>query len=68
MEKNNHVQSVDRALDIIEVLAINPEGIGVTDLADSVDLHKSTVHRLLGTMAARGYVEKTETGMYKIGI
>ncbi len=62
------VQSVDRVLDIIEVLAEEQEGLGVTELSKRVDLHKSTTHRLLATLARRNYVERTESGAYKIGL
>jgi len=68
MDKNDNVQSVDRALDIIEILAVEPEGLGVTEVAEKADLHKSTAHRLISTLAERGYLEKTETGNYKIGL
>lgn len=62
------VQSLDRALDILEALGSEQEGLGVTEIADRVDLHKSTVHRLLSTLLERGYVEKNEKGSYHIGL
>ena len=65
---DNSVQSVDRVLDIIEVLSTEHNGIGVTSIAARVGLHKSTAHRLLATLTARGYVAKTAEGNYKIGL
>lgn len=62
------VQSIERALDIIEVLAEERAGLGVTELANRVELHKSTAHRLLSTLARRNYVEKNESGTYRIGL
>lgn len=56
------VQSLNRALDILEALALAPEGITLTELSQKVGLHKSTVHRLLSTLAARHYVEFNSTG------
>lgn len=68
-EKNEHsVQSVDRSLDILEALASEQGGLGVTEIAKKVGLHKSTVHRLLSTLLERGYVEKNENGDYHIGL
>lgn len=61
------VQSIDRVLDIIEALAEERIGLGVTELANRVGLHKSTAHRLLSTLARRNYVEKNDSGAYKIG-
>ncbi|AEG60659.1 IclR family transcriptional regulator [Desulforamulus ruminis] len=63
------VQSLERALKILEVLGNYQKGLGVTELAHEVDLHKSTVHRLLGTLAQRGFVEQdSETERYKLGL
>ncbi|MFO7295368.1 MAG: IclR family transcriptional regulator [Caldicoprobacter sp.] len=63
------VQSIDRAFDILEVLATEKEGLGVTEIARRIGLHKSTVYRLLTSMASRGYIEKNEvTGLYRLGL
>ncbi|KLU59997.1 transcriptional regulator KdgR [Peptococcaceae bacterium CEB3] len=63
------VQSIERALAILETLGRNPQGIGVTELAHCVGLHKSTVHRLLSTLTAIGYVEQDkDTERYRPGI
>lgn len=55
------VQSVDRALDILEALGRAPDGIGVTGLARAVGLKPPTAHNLLRTLAARGYVAQDGT-------
>lgn len=65
---DNGVQSVGRVLDIIEVLSTEHGGLGVTAIANRVGLHKSTTHRLLTTLANRGYLAKTAEGNYKIGL
>ncbi|MDN5276183.1 MAG: IclR family transcriptional regulator, regulon repressor [Clostridiales bacterium] len=63
------VQSIDRAFDILEVLATQKDGLGVTEIARRIGLHKSTVYRLLASMASRGYIEKNEaTGAYRLGL
>lgn len=61
------VQSVDRALAILEVL--EREGwVGVTTLAQELDIHKSTAFRLLSTLEQRGMVEQhVETQKYRLG-
>lgn len=67
MEKG--VQTLDRALNVLELLAVQKSGLGVTEIGQQVGLHKSTAHRLLGALLNRGYVEKdSETGLYKIGL
>ena len=63
------VQSVERTLDIIEALAVNRTGIGVTELSKGLNLHKSTVHRLLTTLMVRKYVEQdSESGKYRLSV
>ena len=54
MEKAT-VQSIDRALSIVEALAGEKEGLGVTEISTRVGLHKSTVHRLLSALGERGF-------------
>ena len=68
MTKDNSVQSIERALDIIEALADYHDGLGVTEIATRIGLNKSTVHRILSTLMARGYVSKTDKGTYRLGI
>ena len=63
MEKAT-VQSIDRALSIIEALAGEKEGLGVTEISTRVGLHKSTVHRLLSALGERGYVEQRSGGAH----
>lgn len=52
------VQSVERTLDIMELLSEHENGLPIKDISEILDLHKSTVHRLLATLIHKGYVEK----------
>jgi DNA-binding IclR family transcriptional regulator len=62
------VQSVDRALSILEVLARDGEA-GVTDIAADLGVHKSTAFRLLATLEAHRLVEQDgERGRYRLGV
>lgn len=61
------LQSVDRALQVLELLATWGEG-GVSELAAELGVHKSTAFRLLGALEARELVEQTEDrGKYRLG-
>ncbi len=63
------VQSVDRTLSILEILAANSEGLRLTELSKEMDLAKSTVHRLLKTLISKGYVQQNEkNGTYQLGL
>lgn len=62
------VQSVDRAIDLLEALASADGEVSITALAARTKLHVSTVHRLLGTLLRRGYVRQNpETSRYFAG-
>jgi IclR family transcriptional regulator, acetate operon repressor len=56
------VQSVDRALSIMETLAEDDEGYRLSDLAVRTGLSTSTVHRLLATLESRRFVQFDRTG------
>ncbi len=61
------VQSVDRAISVLEILAHRGEA-GVSEVAAEIDVHKSTAFRLLGALEARGLVEQAgERGKYRLG-
>ncbi len=60
------VQSVERAFLLLRTLAQGP--LGVTDLAERVELPKSTVARLLSALEVEGAVEQVEVGgAYRVG-
>lgn len=62
---NDVVQSVERTLSILEVLADYRDGLGVTEISEKVGLHKSTVYRLLSTLIYKEYVyQDKDTNRY----
>lgn len=63
------VQSVDRALQIIEILQQIPQGLGVTELSHRLDVSKSTAHRLLMSLYNKGFVQQDhQTEKYMLGL
>lgn len=65
---NDGVQAVSLSLQILERLAQQGSGVGVTALAESFGTSKSRVHRHLQTLVAQGYVVQLETSeKYTIG-
>jgi len=65
---NGGVQSVDRALTVLEVLARIGEA-GVTEIAAELGVHKSTAFRLVTTLEAHRLVEQTtDRGKYRLGV
>jgi DNA-binding IclR family transcriptional regulator len=63
----SQVQSVDRALTILEYLAQNGSS-GVTEIARNLNVHKSTAFRLVVALENRQLVEQEEErGKYRLG-
>lgn len=61
-------QTLDRGLQVLEIVDTAKEPIGVRDIARQVDFGTSIVQRLVNTLEARGYVEQVaETRRYKVG-
>jgi len=61
------VQSVDRAVRILEILA-RSGGSGVSEVAADLEVHKSTAFRLLAALEERGLVEQnSDRGKYQLG-
>jgi DNA-binding IclR family transcriptional regulator len=62
------VQSVDRALSILEILA-RRGAAGVTEIGKELGVHKSTAFRLLAVLENRGFVEQAQDrGSYRLGL
>jgi DNA-binding IclR family transcriptional regulator len=55
------IKSVGKVLDILEYLASARRPVGVSEVSRAVNFHVSTTHRLLRTLAHRGYVEQQAT-------
>ena len=61
------VQSVDRALTLLEALARSGGGVALTDLSAAARLNISTCHHLLATLVKWGYVAKAPGRRYALG-
>src|ERR1700733_1797774 len=63
----SQVQSVDRALTILDILAQHGE-LGVTEIAASLGVHKSTAFRLVSALEQHRLVEQlSKRGKYRLG-
>jgi DNA-binding IclR family transcriptional regulator len=66
--KRGTIQSVDRAARILKALASGPRRLGVSELAERLDLSRPTVHGLLQTLQAHGFVEQDrDSDKYQLG-
>lgn len=66
--EENGVRSVRIALDVLEAVAFSGEELGVTQIAERLQLTKGSVHRHLLTLVERGYLAQNQmTTRYGIG-
>jgi DNA-binding IclR family transcriptional regulator len=54
----NRVQTVDRALRILESFEVDGQGRSVSEIAAGLGVHRSTASRIAATLAARGFLER----------
>lgn len=60
---------VHNVIDVLRCFSIDEPLIGVTEIAQRVDLHKSSVSRLLATLESEGWVtQDPETRKYRLGL
>jgi DNA-binding IclR family transcriptional regulator len=65
---NGRIQSIDRAVELLEAVAAAPEPETGPALADACGLNRSTAWRILATLEHHGLVERDpETNRYRLG-
>lgn len=64
------VKSAERTLDVLELLASTDERLTLSEIARRLGTPKSSLHKLLGTMERRGWVETDEVTHthYRVGL
>jgi len=64
----SEIQSLARGLKLMELLAASPDDVGVTELANEMGIDKSSVSRLVQTLATYGYAEQDPVSRrYRLG-
>ncbi len=66
--KASSIQVIERMMNLLDTLAKHPDPIALKQLAAETGLHPSTAHRILAAMTARGFVERVDAGVYRLGI
>jgi DNA-binding IclR family transcriptional regulator len=62
------IQVLDRAMRILDVLASQRDPVTLKDLSAATGLHASTTHRILADLAVGRYVERVDSGLYRLGM
>ena len=65
---NYSIRSVQRVCDILDLVQATSDGLSLMDFAEATELPKSSVFRYLSTLEQRGYVERDDSGDYRMGI
>jgi DNA-binding IclR family transcriptional regulator len=69
MKRDSKIQSVARALSILDILAEAHRELALHEIATRIGLPKTTTHGLVSTLKDFGYVEQVVfTGKYKLGL
>lgn len=67
--ENYIIQTVSRAMDLLEQFQDGDAELGITDLSNRLNLQKNNVFRLVSTLKAKNYIEiNALTGKYRLGI
>lgn len=67
IDESRKIQSVERAMNLLEIIAELGGDARLVDLARRSALHKSTIYGLLNTLASMGYITRNGT-RYSLGL
>ncbi|CAB3929361.1 hypothetical protein LMG6000_00413 [Achromobacter insolitus] len=67
MLSNDGVVAVERALSVLDCFRPGAEHLALADFAQRLPLHKTTIFRLLNSLARCGYVVREADGRYGLG-
>jgi DNA-binding IclR family transcriptional regulator len=70
MKKTVPIQSIKRALDLLDLLAergLGKEGLKLQAIAEHLDVAAPTAHNILRTMSVCGYIEQDRGHRYRLG-
>ncbi|HEU4460313.1 MAG TPA: IclR family transcriptional regulator [Methylibium sp.] len=62
------IQVLQRMMSLLDVLASSPDPVSLKKLSEQTGLHPSTAHRILNDLALGRYVDRPETGSYRLGM
>lgn len=62
------VQVIERMFSLIDVLAEREESLSLKEISEKTGLHPSTAHRILNDLATGRFVDRPESGTYRLGM
>ncbi|MCB1001658.1 MAG: IclR family transcriptional regulator [Acidimicrobiales bacterium] len=64
----DQLTTVTKALQVLQAFTYEHPVLGVSELARQLGMGKSSVHRILSTLAEQGFVVKTDDDRYRLGL
>ena len=61
-------QTLDRGLQVLELLSAHPEGLTVTDIAAELAVGRTVVYRLVATLDQHGFLRRSADGRCRLGV
>lgn len=62
------IQVLERAFALLDTLAAQPEPVALKDISERTGLHPSTAHRILNDLAVGRFVDRPQSGHYRLGM
>lgn len=62
------VQVIERMFTLIDILASREDAISLKEISEKSGLHPSTTHRILNDLATGRFVDRPESGSYRLGM
>ncbi|MBB4633395.1 IclR family transcriptional regulator [Sphingosinicella soli] len=68
MNQQSHTsQTLDRGLQILEILASAPADMTISEIATTLDVHRTIANRLVTTLLNRHFLSRSLVGRYRLG-
>lgn len=68
MQTTSSIQVIDRLARLLDAIAANNNPVSLKVLSAETGLHPSTAFRILASLAEHGFVERSSSGHYRLGV
>lgn len=65
---SDSLQSVERALRVVEVLVHQARPMSVREISEQIGINRTTAHRLVATLCSSGWAERAPDGRFQLSI
>jgi DNA-binding IclR family transcriptional regulator len=65
---SDSLQSVERALRVVEVLVHEARPMSVREISEAIGINRTTAHRLVATLCSAGWTERAPDGRFQLSV